>query len=506
MLNKTMERYGNAILRWIAAIAVGLIWLLNFFLTAEVAMDASERVTVHMDMWMGLAGVGMFLLLLAVAWWLKHKGYCSCIHERQMFFIGAGVYSVAALYLILNVSGDIRADAAWTFEAAAGYGGADGYAAVQPNGYIHMYPNQLGLMTFDRLLQCFSPHPKVVFVVNFMLVLLMNFLLVRIADTLFHRPAVNKATVLMAFAFLPPLFFTLFAYGLLGGLCAITAAFYYALRFDKAKQWRFLGLAMVCAAAAVLLKQNFLIAVVAMALYFLLRWLRDMTWRRGVAFAAAVLCTILPSRLLIAYYEWDSGASLRDGSPLVLWVAMGTDMDNTERAAGWYNGYNYATYVNSADVAEASQKGWEKLRENIAAMRENPARALAFFAEKTVTQWCEPMLQSAWSGPLADCGQEVSTALLRDFYTGATSYALVAHWVKLVTLQLWGLALVFIVRYAGQTPGWEMAFMHCIGGLLFHTVWEAKSQYIMPYVVLLIPFAAYAFCRVVDGISLRQRQ
>ncbi len=494
----------HAAVRYIATVATGLIFLLNSLFTADVFMDTHERVTVGFSPLDGLVGIAIVSLLLAVAWLMKYKAWHVPFDEKRLYWLCVGVYGVAAVYLILNVSGDIRDDAAQTFADAAAYGVDGNYAALQDGGYIHMYPNQLGLMTYDRLLQRFSPHPKVFFVVNFLLVLVNNAILYKTADCLFHHSAVNKVTILLSFAFLPPLFFILFAYGLIPGLCAISAAFYYALRLEKTRQWRYFALTVLFCAVAVVLKQNFLIGAVALVLYFLLRLLRHGTWQSAVAMVVVMLCAVLPNRLLPACYEHNSGASLQDGTPWVLWVAMGTDIDNTERAAGWYNGYNYVTYLDSADAAEAAEKGKEKLRENVEKIQADPWRAAEFFALKTIAQWCEPMCQADWSGPLADRGQETSTALLQDFYSGGQSNAVVSAWTKTVTLCIWGFALLFMLFYAAQTTGWEPAFMYFIGGLLFHTVWEGKSQYILPYVVLIIPFSAYAICRVIAALPQRK--
>lgn len=32
-----------------------------------------------------------------------------------------------------------------------------------------------------------------------------------------------------------------------------------------------------------------------------------------------------------------------------------------------------------------------------------------------------------------------------------------------------------------------------VGGFIFHTLWEAKAQYILPYFILLIPFSANGY-------------
>ena len=38
-----------------------------------------------------------------------------------------------------------------------------------------------------------------------------------------------------------------------------------------------------------------------------------------------------------------------------------------------------------------------------------------------------------------------------------------------------------------------------LGGFGYHLLFEAKSQYILTYIVLLLPYAAYALCTVLEG-------
>ncbi len=506
MLLNALWRLCQTVLWCMAIVAVGLVFLCNIVFTADVAMDASEQVSVNIRLLEGLGCVCILLLLGGIIWLLRKPLAAIHVSERQLFLFCACVYSVMAVYLILNVSGDIRADAWQTFADAADYGVDGNYAALLEGGYIYMYPHQLGLLSYDRLLQLFSPHPKLFFVGNFLLVLVNNFILYKTADCLFFSAIVNKIAILLSFAFVPQLFFILFAYGLIPGLCAISAAFYFALRLERTGKWRYLIPAVLFCAIAVVLKHNFLIGALAIALYFFLRCLRQATWQCAIAMIAIILCTVLPNRLLVACYEQNSGASLQEGTPWVLWIAMGTDIDNTERASGWYNGYNYVTYLDSADAAEAAEKGKRKLQENIRKMQAEPWRATEFFINKILSQWCEPMYQSDWSGPLLDCGQEVSTDLLQNFYSGGKSNAAVSGWAKLMTICLWGFAWVFLLFYARKTAGWEMPFMYFIGGLLFHIAWEAKSQYILPYIVLIIPFSAYSIYRVLAALFAASRR
>lgn len=50
-----------------------------------------------------------------------------------------------------------------------------------------------------------------------------------------------------------------------------------------------------------------------------------------------------------------------------------------------------------------------------------------------------------------------------------------------------------------KNPGLPFAFLPLIvlGGFLYHLLFEAKSLYILPYFVMLVPYAAYGLYRLV---------
>ena len=40
-----------------------------------------------------------------------------------------------------------------------------------------------------------------------------------------------------------------------------------------------------------------------------------------------------------------------------------------------------------------------------------------------------------------------------------------------------------------------------IGGFIFHLFWETKSQYVYPYVFILIPYSSYTIVRILDKLN-----
>ena len=66
-----------------------------------------------------------------------------------------------------------------------------------------------------------------------------------------------------------------------------------------------------------------------------------------------------------------------------------------------------------------------------------------------------------------------------------------------------------ILRQKKEEPQWTLllyiGFIGAFGGLLFHTIWEANSRYILPYGMLLIPYAAMGLSYIAPQINHKSK-
>ena len=175
--------------------------------------------------------------------------------------------------------------------------------------------------------------------------------------------------------------------------------------------------------------------------------------------------------------------------PKSLWVAMG--MQEGERAEGWYNEFNFDTYVNSdCDPAASDAMAREAIGESLQQFQKDPAYAARFYLKKTLSQWNEPTYEALWVNQFHS--GDFST-IVQSIYTGKL-YQVLSEYMNLFQL------LVFAAVFAGLLIGrkgenrWQLPelflSMVILGGFFFHTLWEAKSQYIFPYFVCMLPGAA----------------
>lgn len=474
---------------------VGLLGAINLVATAMVSV--SEQVSYSFLSPLSLVA---FVFLLAALYLFVRFG--KEIPTGWLFAAFAGVYLIVGIALIFSVSNVIRADAAIIHSTAIKML-ARWYSEFAEGGYLYRYPHQLGMVLYEALLGKITVNPRLLFMANLVLVIATNGLLTRAAMRLWPEESlVTRLTVVLSFAFLAPLFFILFAYGLIPGCAAMCGGLYLLLCFVQEERWYTLVGGAFLLALASFLKKNFAIGIVAALICLVLWLLQKPSARRVLAclFVAAVCLLFRPAANMV--FMTATGVAVSEGMPSVLWVAMGTDPDNEVLAPGWYNSYVVDVYwENDGDLEASAAAGREKLRDNLTRYAEEPMLAIRFFGKKLISIWGEPTFQSIWSGPLAWCDQTANTRVTQSIYDMGTGYWILYHGMKAVLLLVLLGALAGLLLERRRPERWLLPGMYLMGGVLFHLIWEGKSQYVYPYILLLIPLSASGVARLAEKMK-----
>ncbi len=444
-----------------------------------------------------LAGIAGGIALLA-----RYQNRLEKINQWRLFWIFSAVYALIACYLIRPGYHPL-ADAGQIYDGALAFREGN-LAQFDRDGYMHIHPHQLGMLAYDLLLASVSQTPALNCAVNLLMILGINFTAWQISREITQDRLVHLLTLCLSFAFFPQLFFVLFLYGQVPGLFFLMLAFAFTLRFCRAQSWKSGVGAALCVAMAVALKKNYLIGGIAIILYLLLSFLQKPRFRKAAIAAVVAVCMLLPNPLLIRAFEGRTNSDLRNGCPSLLYVAMGTNLDNRMRAAGWFDGSNARIYWNEANgrADESNRIALRLIGQNFQNMFKDPAKAADFFSEKVISTWCEPLYQSLWSCSMARVDrQDIYTPLLHSLYGGGKAENIAEGCAAFLSLLMWLSVCAFILTSAKGKQEWMLMFLYLIGGFLFHLLSETKSQYVYPYVFCLTPFAAAGLRRLLSRIS-----
>ena len=143
MLDKC-KKAGSAVIDIIALVLLGLVFAANLIWTCHVSYDNAEIVSYSASL-RYLLFVPVVLLCVYL-----YAQIAARSDARRIFRIFSAAYVIAGAYLIFNTEAFIRADASsvWT---AAGTFLKGFFPALKSDGYLSMFPFQLGMVTYDML-------------------------------------------------------------------------------------------------------------------------------------------------------------------------------------------------------------------------------------------------------------------------------------------------------------------------------------------------------------------
>ena len=447
----------------------------------------NQRVMLARDGFGGLALTAALLLALAaVHAFLRRRA------GRRAFAAALALWTAAALCFVLSVGLLPRADSALVIEAAKRFAAGD-FSPLEGE-YFSRVSYQLGICLplegLARLLPGLDLN-LLMQALNCVISAALMALLCGLAGGLSGDARTSGAAALLYLAFVPMLLFNMFVYGVLPMLLLCVLAMRCFARCARTGERRFGVLYALLIGAAAALKPNAMIVMLALLICAAVHALqRKDGFLLLCAALSAVLCFALPAGV-IRLYELRAGVTLAPDTGMLLRLAMG--MQDSMIAAGWYNGVIEEYWPLSVTPEMEKAAALEMLAARLREFAADPAGAWAFFKEKCLTQWAEPSYDILWYG--AVCGKSgrfngLAHAIFRD---GSPVRALLAGYMNIFQQAAYVLALIGtcgMIKEKRIEAVQLMLPVTVLGGFLYHMLFEAKSQYIYPYMLLLLPLAA----------------
>lgn len=498
-----LYQFGYYSILSVSALILGLLGLQTLFGGTFIPLRISEAVFFTSNQPILYFYLFSFLLFLVALYPLLTK-----VSNRQLFLGCSVFYLIAGLYLILNTSGNIRADARHVYEAALSFNQGDYSSLTTPGAYLYRNPHQLGLVTLERIYTSLFPHTQFAFLMNLVWVLASNFLLYRLTEHLVKHPMVTRYSILLTFLFFPNLLFILFVYGSTPGLFFCLLSLWCFVQSEKEKKSWYVIPASISIAIACSLRNNYQIFAIMLLIILFLSLIRKWKWRKILAIFLIFLNLFLSNKIIKDSYSEVTQHPIGPGTPLVSYITMGLrDDPNRATLGGWYDAYNTKILKRfHYNEKKASQQAKLDLFRRIAVFMQDPAYAIKFFYQKVRSTWTEPTFQSIWTGPQLERQQYTYTPFLRSIYEGKKGYQIANQlgMILLITSYLASTGLLLYKMFWARLSlnPWELySYLFFLGGFAFHFFWETKSQYVYMYVLLLMPSLAQALVFSLEAIK-----
>lgn len=387
---------------------------------------------------------------------------------------------------------------AWETQNAARMLHQGVYTPFEPGKYISFYPHQSGLVLLHWLLQFLAPEDTKLFLcLNILSYGVILLCLGSLSKAIGMGEWGALAVTLVGVLFYPLALYTVFVYGTLLGLALSLVGLRMVIGFcENGRTLQELAGAVLLG-LAIAVKQNYQIFLIGALLYTLYSALGR---RKHCWWCAGLLCVsfVAASKLPVLLLEHMTGRSLQRGLPHMGWVCMGLQ-DSPDRGPGWYNDYIRNIY-DAADGDFAAQQALIQtdLREILSHFRQHPLSALRFFIRKNATQWNDPTFQGLWFYPALAKFNDAELPFLAGKLCSEGCQSLLGKLGSCFTTLVYGglILWAWVPSPKKRHSVEDLLAVILVGGFLFHTLWEAKAQYTMPYFVLVLPLAVQGYLRL----------
>ena len=410
-----------------------------------------------------------------------------------LFILFAVIYIAATIVFTLVVKPPITSDQkvvglmAYSFnmENSEEMLEKEAYAKISIKEYMQEYNQQIPLAfiysIFLKLIGTDDLYKLTI--INVLAIIAMIFAISKIEEMISKKYTTNKVlfyTLFFTFLSIPML--VTFKYGDLSSLALSLFSIYYVMKFVETKKIRFEIIASIFSMFAYMIRMNCLIFIIATVIYLLFNLFTKIKTKRTRENIINILVivvylglSIIPSKIVIAYYVNKYDLNIENKYPVSSYLLMA--MEESDRANGWYN----------ESIAEPALKNPEKARkiypqaikERLRYFSENIGYAFRFYTYKLASMWAENTYSAI-----------IINLKTRNDELIKFEEPLVFFQKMLLILTCVLSIVVLIQNRKNLSPEIIYLLLIFMGGFAFHIIWEAKSRYIIPYIVVLIPLAS----------------
>lgn len=430
--------------------------------------------------------IALFLILMFLVGKLYDKVLCKC--NRNLLLGAACLISLEiSIYWVLSSGTAPQADQATVITCARKFFQGD-FSDLQEVGYITRCMHLLGLITLHRIFFYFFGDGNYM-AFQFFSAFLVPILVLSGCQILRKLSGNNgKAEfyyLVLAGTCFPIYAYTAFVYGDLSSTALVLLATWILLScLEKFSALKLIGLA-VTIGLAVQLRRNVLIVLIAFGIVILVKLLQKWDWKVFFTGCSIFLGALLLQVSVKGIYN-DVRSPEAQEIPAILYIAMG--LHDTYGHPGWNDFSQHNTFAEYGDdTKKASEVGKADIRESMDRFLQDPAYMLYFFHYKINTQWQAPMYQSIVMNNNVVRDQSL---LVKKIYDKELPGQLIKYYMKAFQFFLYGCILLWLILGRKKEIPIEnyVLLIAVFGGFLFSIMWEAKTRYIFPYMLLMLPY------------------
>ena len=417
----------------------------------------------------------------------------------EIFAIVVALISVVLCVLwVLGSGAEPQADQWKMCNAAVMINNGD-YSWFEKGEYIARNQHQLGIVTILRVLfYIFGEWNYLSFqILNCIGVGLTIFYTYNIAKVLTDNKAAELISLLGIFICLPLYFYTAFVYGEILSIAMSTIGIYLFFALYKEFNYKRLAAFIFVVVGMLWARKNTVVILIAMLGIPAVKLLIERKKKYLLIIAAITVGMLIKSLVISALYDSHFPEDAYD-MPSILYIAMGTN--DYENRGGWYDGVHIAIYERNDFVPEAaSDDAKQVIVEFLKQCVQDPVYGVKFYTRKILSQWIAPMYQGIVMNNNVTGEQ---SNFIHFLYYDSRAWDFMDGFMNILQLLVYVSVVYLVVDSWKNTRNLEfyMGLIAVFGGFLFSIIWEAKTRYVFPYFIIMIPYATIGFNLLVDNI------
>ena len=478
----------------IGIIFLAIITILNFIFTAK--LDSSEHIIINFNnpiyiLGLIIVGILIFIITNLINKHLENNTNYKLKNKIKKYVLI--IYAIINLIWIITIMPPIVGDQGHVCDLAETFSSGDtekylpkpSYAGITMSEYMEKYQQQIPLAFLYSLVfrLIFSPQRGAIRVLNVIFNSLIVIGIYKINQQLSKKYKTNKVLLFtLALTFLSIPMLSTFVYGDLPSLAMCLFSIYYMMKYTETKSKKYAIYASILTMIAYMMRMNTLIFIIATVIYLLLnlfQQIKEKSWKEKLIEMAIIVTYIvmsmLPSMMIQNYYLNKYNLDKTKSYPSISFILMA--MEEGPRGNGWYNEKIAEPVLK--DTENIKEEYYTKVKDRITYFSENLGYAFEFYTMKIASMWTENTYSAINNNTIG------SYEFLDNLRCPLTFY-------QKVLLLIMCVAIVIILIQNRKKLSIDIIFLITIfiGGFAFHILWEAKSRYIIPYIVVLIPIAS----------------
>lgn len=311
-----------------------------------------------------------------------------------------------------------------------------------------------------------------------------------ILNELEKKQKINKTMGVFLFAsFITIPMQSSFVYGDELGLSSALIAIYYLLKWsDYRDKVKYFILSMLFMSISYIARMNSLIFIIAACIYLCMEVYKSKKIIEIITIPLFILITIFPGNLLKNCMQRKYELDQTETFPILGYIYMGMQDCDELRQAGWYN--DKITKIAESNSKQGNEQYKKLLPERINYFITNPIKAFDFYVRKTASMWTENTYQAVNLNKSVNSSYRDENTKKRDETIEIIGNYLAPYQKMIIIIVFARTIIVLWDKRKEKSNDIIILLLVFIGGFLFHTIWEAKSRYIIPYITILIPIAS----------------